>query len=780
MQDRLSGHVFAFYTNPVIALALLLGYAATASAYANALAPNIGLASNQGFCSPGAFQLTSGAPGQPPGLKLWGSFCEEGDRATGVAETTPFTAPPRFAIYIAGYLLRPGMTLEIENLANHSRLPIVPISESREQWVRYDIRLPPSWLGNPVRFIAKDDSSAWGGWFAFSEPLPSNGTLPGTREAITLLLRTLCGFVLLVLPALAAASIALRSGVRDPLCLGLLQLAAIGGSGYLAFALWFAAPALGHWGSLLAPIVSALCLAWIYPGLDAAARRVLTRSFVPLALVGAVSLLVVSAGFAYGGLDRPFEIPALRFSHPLPPDNKIPYIFAEGIRVGHVPKPLLGDWLSSDRPPLQTGLFLAQYPYVSKPRTLGYTLVSVIAQSLWIFGAWLFLAELNLNARAVVLVLAVCLFSGFVFLNSFYVWPKLIAAAFMLGLFALLFTPRYKTLAGSPFLCILAGALLAFSMLSHGGTAFAAIGTVSTMLVLRRFLPWKRIVLIAASAFVLYLPWICYQKFYDPPGNRLLKMHLADVVQVDSRSLPKAIHDAYGSITPRQYLVNRLTNFDRPFQNSERFWVEVADLLRYFNDPVNSRQIAAVMRGWFFFHIVPNLGFLMFAPLALLAGLRRQSRTPEWRAAAILWLFIGLTDVAWAFLMFRPEMTIIHAGTYVTILLGYAGAILALWAISRLLALILGALQIALNVLLYAVFMHAPLSPDKLVFESPLLLGCLVLAVLSLIGVVWLLWLLSRDALAISSAPPMRQELPVALRTGDGALHQLHGESGAT
>lgn len=738
----------------------------------------IDLAQNQGFCSPGVYPFTKAASGQPPGLKLWGSYCADGDRFTGVAQTSAFAAPLSMKLYFAGYLSNPGLSLEIENLSNQSRLSVAPQSAPGSQWAEYLVQLPPLWRGNPVRLIARDDATGMGGWFAFSEPLPTNGTLPGMREAFTLVLRTLLSFVLLILPAFAAAAFAIRNGLRDLLSLGLLQLASIGAYGYLFFVLWFIAPVLGHLLSLLVPPLLLVCLAWAWRRLDAAGRRTLKKLLLPLALVCAASLLILSAGFVYGGLDKPLDTAAQRFSHLLPPDNTIPYLFAEGVRGGRVPKPLQADWLSSDRPPLQTGLVLAQYGYVSYPRVLGYQIISVVAQSLWIFGAWLFLAALDLDPRAIALVLAVSVLSGFVFLNSFYVWPKLLAAAFMLGSFAILFTSRYRSLLGSPFLCVLSGALLAFSMLSHGGSAFAAIGAALTLLILRRFVPLKSVLWFALSAFLLYLPWICYQKFYDPPGDRLLKMHLADVISIDSRSVPEAVRDAYSSLSPQRYFANKLANFDRPFQNGEKLWVELVDLVRYFNDPVNSRQIAGVLRGWMFFHIVPNLGFLIAGPFALLAGFGKAGRTGEWRAAALMWLFVVVADFAWALLMFRPGMTIIHAGTYVTVLLGYFGSILALWAVSCLLALVIGALQVALNFLVYVVFMQPPPPPHGVLVTPLLLAGCLALSLLSLLCVLWLLWKLSRAAVP-GPAPRMRQELPVAFRAGDGTLHQLHTESGA-
>ena len=49
----------------------------------------------------------------------------------------------------------------------------------------------------------------------------------------------------------------------------------------------------------------------------------------------------------------------------------------------------------------------------------------------------------------------------------------------------------------------------------------------------------------ALTFFTAYLPWLLYQKYYEPPGNRLLKMHLAGAPGVDSRGFIQALLVAY-------------------------------------------------------------------------------------------------------------------------------------------------------------------------------------------------------------------------------------------
>jgi hypothetical protein len=743
----------------VIAVLALLTYAILPNEHQSALDPNIYLARNQGFCSSGAWPSAPPALQTPSWLKQWGSWCGGGDQNTGSAETSTFPAPARFAIYLAGYLPESGLSLEIENLNKHSKLPVIPTFTAGDQWYRCEIQLPVAWRGDPVRLIAQDNSTQFKRWFAFSEPVASNGTVIGLREGAQLFRRTVLYFSLTLIPCLAFGAFAIRKGLRDVVLAGTAQLAGLGVCGYLSFWLWFLGRTPGHLFSLLLPILTGAWFVSEYRQLDHGGRRILKRLLTPLALVGAVSLLIVGDGFLHDQLESPFYAAARRYSELLPLDNAVPYMFAEAIRDQHVPRPLFVDFLSSDRPPLQTGLVLSQYAYLNQPRKLGYTVHGVIVQSLWIFAAWLLLTAFALDRRAVALALTVCLFSGFVFLNTFYVWPKLLAATYILAALALVVTAKSGALKEGRIAPILLGSLIALSMLSHGGSDFAILGAVLTVAFLRIRIPLKSLLLMAIAVAVLYVPWTLYQKFYDPPGDRLTKMHLAHVgiYGPDPRSFGAALIDAYKAVTPRQIVANKVANVKVMFAASGTFWAELPQLITGIGQP-ESRTIAASIRRWMYRGFVICLGFLITGPPALLIGIARRYRTGEWRAAAIFWMFTGLTLAVWCLLLFGPgphgyegcgsvgpcAAPLIHQGTYATVLLGYIGSILALWAVSPRVAVVAGCCQVLLNVLLYIVLLR-PAAAGTLFAESPTLLSCQLLAALSFVCVSWLLIKLSRD-----------------------------------
>jgi len=62
------------------------------------------------------------------------------------------------------------------------------------------------------------------------------------------------------------------------------------------------------------------------------------------------------------------------------------------------------------------------------------------------------------------------------------------------------------------------------------------------------------------TMLALYLPWMLFQTLIDPPGNRLLKWHLAGVQEVDGRNFLTALRDSYGALSWHDYLQGKLLN----------------------------------------------------------------------------------------------------------------------------------------------------------------------------------------------------------------------------
>lgn len=549
---------------------------------------------------------------------------------------------------------------------------------------------------------------------------------------------------MLFLPALAAGAAITKSGCRDILIVGLVALAATGACGYSVFWLWFLSPRAGQILALLLPIASAVCLVIVVPRLEKSGRRIIGALLLPILLSGAFSLFVLAAGFVYGGFEMPLIMPLTRFSHQLLLDNAIPFTFAEGIRNHHIAKPMLGDWHSSDRPPLQTGLVLAQGPYNPEPRQLASQVTGVVAQSTWILALWLFLTALEIDSDVIALILVACLSSGFVLVNTFFVWPKLLAAAYTLGALALLLIEKPRILLGKyKSTALLCGALIAFGMLAHGGTVFALLAAAATLIAFRKGIPPRYATILLGTAFLLYLPWLLYQNFYDPPGNRLLKWHLAGVRNVDSRPFTQTLLQAYQNKTASEIAGDKWSNWLAATDQNGEYWMTLGRMIDSSSGHESAQRMksAARLREIQFFNFIPTLGFVGLGFPMLLLGISKRFRTGDWRLAMRLSLFVLVTIVIWCLLLFGPSAAIIHQGTYVTVLLGFAVCCLALWSASPRLAQAIVALQALLNVLLYTVLMPKPAGgPGYFVNFGTVRFATLLAALASAAAVLWLLY----------------------------------------
>ncbi|HEY7211008.1 MAG TPA: hypothetical protein VH477_12100 [Bryobacteraceae bacterium] len=518
--------------------------------------------------------------------------------------------------------------------------------------------------------------------------------------AALLLLRGVDYFLVLSLPFFAAAAAALRTRFRQPASLVLFGLAGIALAAYAAFWLWFFSPRTGYWFSLMLPLACGGYLAWSWRKFEHRERAAFRAISKPWTLSLAAALLILAAGFLFGGWATPLTTAQARFSHALPPDNALPLIFADQLRQGKVLRPMAGEWHSSDRPPLQTGFTLLADPYRAGPRTLGYMILAVFLQSLWIPAAWALFKTLQVSGRITAWLIAGVLFSGFVFVNSFFVWPKLLSAAYAIACLAALFASEPAAAIG--------GVLGAFSLLAHGGSVFALLGAAAALVLLRKRVTIRTALTILAALSLSYAPWFAYQKLYDPPGDRLLKMHLAGD-ESDPRPLGIALKDAYGRLTVRQMMAARVQNAKTAFGYEAEYW--------------RNWLSAHEQRTWQFFYFFPALGIYMLGPLALAAGFARKCRTSLWRIAALCWIFVLCTLVVWCALLFTPRAAVIHQGAYAAVVLAVAGSVLALWNVSRRLAQILITLQSAAAFLIYVVLAPGEVHSAMLL----LLIGALCL-----------------------------------------------------
>ena len=193
---------------------------------------------------------------------------------------------------------------------------------------------------------------------------------------------TLIQYVVMCAVFVALCDLARRMFRLDDWLTFCAAVLALGVIGYLLF--WIALASYAAFGIAKIVVLAALL---IHFGAIVYRRRLASYRWLcePLLYVTLFAVIVLTLGFSNGGLDDPGNTAQNRFSHPLPVDNVIPLIVAKALRLGEIASPLFGDWLMSDRPPLQTGLYLM---LTLQNSDLAYEIVGVWLQASFLFGVW--------------------------------------------------------------------------------------------------------------------------------------------------------------------------------------------------------------------------------------------------------------------------------------------------------------------------------------------------------------------------------------------------------
>lgn len=530
------------------------------------------------------------------------------------------------------------------------------------------------------------------------------------------------------LPAAAVALLAARAGLRSVPLLLAAALAGSGGVAILCFWLFYLDPTIGQTGSFFFAFGSILALAGcLGAGVD---RDVLRGLATPFALWALASAFVVFLGFLHGGTEQPLLMAGSRFSGGLPNDNEIPSFFADYFYLhGHSgTPPLFGDWLSSDRPPLQIGYVLSQRPFGWDTHGLHYEVLGVIVQQLWVLGMWALLCAARLRPRTRGLAALAAIVSDIAILHGFYVWPKLIAAAFLLGALALVVAEDWPRWRRQPLAGALFAGLCGLAMLAHGSSAFFALPLVGLALWGRP--SWSWLGSAVAVGVLLLGSWSAYQHYADPPGNRLVKWQLGGSPEIDDRGALETIVDSYREAGIGGTLENKRVNLE-----AQARLFELEGAARASLDLIGEGHLGKALeplRGMRFYGLLPFLGLLLLGPLALLiAWLRGRPRGPDRRFAVFALGFSAVACLVWILLMFGgPEAAaIIHQGSLALPLLAVCACVAAACAVN----LRFGACLVLANVAMVLALYVPSLTPPAGTAYSPLA-GLLAAAALAGIG----------------------------------------------
>ncbi|MBC7367882.1 MAG: hypothetical protein H7343_13900 [Undibacterium sp.] len=417
---------------------------------------------------------------------------------------------------------------------------------------------------------------------------------------------------------------------------------------YLVFWLYFFDPGSGHVAVCMVAVVAILAF------FHYRKRPAPPIDYAPVVMTILIAFLYLGITH-FVALDEPLDyIAQARFRYVLPSDNSLSGDFAGMLFNGQAAKNIGTDWLTSDRPPLQTGWTLLCY---GAGKMLGFPVADVGGwsgfwlQIAWVSAAYGLLREARLSVLRACAWTSLLAFSGFFLLNTVFVWPKLSASALGMGVFGLWIGAGRDKIPTKHFL---AGGLFAsLAWLSHGGIAFSflTLGVWAFWRLLRRR-EWRGWGTAAAVFLLLALPWTAFQKFYAPPANRLFKWHLGGQVAVDLRSARETIHSAYSRLSTDEIVAAKINNFK--MQVVGRFSL-LWNLSERSTTDRRHEEFFYLFRAltWWIVGLAPAI-FTCFLPGEI--------------SSRMLWgllLWTASTVILWCLLMF--DGAVIHQGSYAAV-----------------------------------------------------------------------------------------------------------------
>ncbi len=638
----------------------------------------------------------------------------------GSFRTTVFAAPARMRFFVAGYPRSTGMRVYLRDEDTACELNLGSTLDASIAWHERIWDLPRDWQSRKVRLIVEDGSTEMpAGWVALT--LPEAGSHPAWLPFARALYRNtflMLELVWFLIPGIAAALwlptvwfprwFHATSAIR----FASLTIVAAAIAAYAVFWIYVANPQAG---AIACGLLSAASIAMIWKR-----RRPVPRELAILfAAVVLAAVFYHSLGFLFYTEDGPGEFAQARF-HPshMPPDNLLQYLFAWDLYNGVSVHPfLIGDVHSSDRPPLETAISLAQWPFWRMLSILvSYQLLGVGLQCLWVAAIWILLRACGVSPPTIAFALLLILFTGFAWEHSFYVWPKLLAATFcLIGIAAI---PAFRgrdepwTLQNA----LVAAAAFSLCLLSHAGSGFTILAVAAYLVITRQLPPLRLWLPAVALGLILLAPWRAYQMFGDPPGDALLKLHLAGSSDPNI-GLGPALAQAYGKLTASQLLQNKLSNLTALFA-----WPGWRPHAGWRNTILNLADLS-------FFAFFPCAGLLNLGLLARL-GLRRSSAQVRFADRILLVSLASL--LVWCFLMFEPGSAVVHQGSFATILLYFLAMAMYLHAFSRTLAWTIAAVQGCVVFPVLVFLEPVILRPPGYIWNDPLDAGMAAAALLSL------------------------------------------------
>jgi hypothetical protein len=598
---------------------------------------------------------------------------------SGTIVSRPFEAPPWIGLTVTGDLTRPENVIYFRLEEDGKRFP-VRVRTGEDAWRRLTFGLPSAWVGKQIRLVVEAGRRGPHNTFGLSNPraIGSASLLASQLVSLRLLAMFALSLVLFLLPGLPVAARLARRGTVQPDFVVPVAIVVSCVAGYLAFWAYFLHPRVGlvFGGAVLLAGAAASAI-------DLSRHRTLRSVLFSDEVVTPLTLMAL-AGLFYLALLHAVTLgiadlmqPRLRFlEFPLALDNELPFFFAESLYKGLDPREIVSGWHSSDRPPLQAGLTLLQMPFsflAREPRE--YALLAGCAfQCAWVPAVWALWRFAKLPRRRAGLALLFVVLTGFALINTVFTWPKLLAAA--LCVFTVT-TAVFSRVRGEPVAlrkAVFLGLSAALAFLSHGGVAFTLL-PLGLLLLLPPYYPGLSRLLVSGLVFVATAcPWLCYQTYYDPPGNKLIRQHLAGDSPEwrDDRSLPHNLLNAYAARAPGSVLQKKLANVRTLFAaaRDQYPWPPNETPPEWPADAVSYRRCEFMALFW-------SLGLLNLGWVVAFVKLWRRRSELDFGLGVVAPALGVASVLVWVVLMFGPGSTVVHQGSYATFLLLFAS--LAAW-----------------------------------------------------------------------------------------------------
>jgi hypothetical protein len=388
----------------------------------------------------------------------------------------------------------------------------------------------------------------------------------------------------------------------------------------------------------------------------------------------------------------PFNVNQSCLLENAPGDNVLPLYFGDRILENQDAATSPGDWKLADRPPLEIGAVISLLDIIPNDSTklASYQIFATFLQLSWIAGLWALLKTIKLNKRSEKFVWIGSIFSGFYFYNSIYVWPKLLSAAFIIAAISiLLLLPQLKRPHQKTPLIIFLSVMIALGLLAHGGVIFSLL-PLALLVLLPRYNPGFKYLLMGFGALlIIYSPWQFY-KARTTTSDRLVKYQLAGSPEADNRSTVKAVVDSYSSLTPGEWLEGRVKNLKAFIIKDESI------------PPYHAKHKSAhptILDSWReheFLVVFMALGLLNISWLLLFSKRIRTQLKPLKEPGIILGTITVIGMVLNAILLFVPGSTVIHQGSYFTMMGLFTITLVILSKAHRVVGLLFLILQIVL------------------------------------------------------------------------------------